>query len=55
MDPTQQFVTDLENTSTEEVRTNFFDLFSQALAIEVGEGQTQESSSASHPEPASPA
>ena len=45
MDPTQQFVADLENMSTQEVRTNFFELFSQALALEEQEGQEPGSAS----------
>lgn len=58
MDQTQQFVTDLENMSTEEVRAKFFDLFNEALDIEVSEwqpGESHEPGSASCQEPASQA
>jgi len=59
MDPTQQFITNLENMSTEEVQANFFALFNEALDIEVSQWQPGEShepgSASGSQEPASQA
>ena len=49
MGTTQQFITKVEDASAEEVRTNFEDLFNEALAIEVSEwlpGESHEPGSA---------
>lgn len=43
MDPTQQFVTKVDNLSAEEAQTNFLDLFNEALTIEVSQWQPGES------------
>jgi hypothetical protein len=50
MDSTQQFVTKVDNMSAQEARTNFSDLFNEALAIEVSQwrpGESHEPGSAS--------